>query len=824
MANQNIFPMAYTIKPNLKQKIYYIGFPKIWKERLFALEKKRKLSYKLGQSLPTTSLQKMVNSWMDNIVEIKPIFEQSDDSLWLSACSEFTDKQIKGLLEMIKFWISAIYVADTKVMPAIKEAAKSLRAEMQISDLLVLKSEEEKLLSNQDGTVNSEAYKAIPLMAINALQGKDIVVNGTHLHLSYVGKNELISQPLRDENSGHTYSYVMQFSVQTIPPHRQALLLCDISIRRWIYSRSNKDRPIFAEDGITVYVKTSSSRYYPIPIAYDSSSNAVKWKKQEFECYNLYEFTQLPSINDLINVVEEGTENFLLSYKNGMKGFVQSKIGTGAPVGDKVAIYEQLFKMLEEDVEKASCGERVTSRASISCYDTPSKYPSRESFREWASLCCETNYIRFELYGLQNEEDQKLLSAVKEKIEEDFGDNSADSKLRIEIVLKNVGDMCLELLDSEKQTKINRHKEIVEYLGKTEDVVGCICCIPAAEKYNDQQDPKGIVRNAFALTGRVVQFINPVREKENIKQKIDHAVYDLYRQIGLAFLIDVDKYSKQKFSQVKCVGMHVCTQVQGRLNKGRFLPVFISVDLLNGKTRVQCSAFGGNEISYRQACLKMADLYWKDNLEELCKQASFSPVKQKMIEIKNKYEEDSVVLVVHSDGNTRPLWRGIADKVIGDYMSDVKYCPNSIDVGDKSPYEMSLLGTGIRILRIRTSGEVPDYYTCKSVESKKEDAYASCSGVFKYNETYWSIAAKPNNPVYNASLWDSRIDHPRNDYAEKDMIEIYPIQLQQGDESDKWVQYASNLCKLSIQYDQKTVLPLPLHLAKTLAEDYLLKL
>lgn len=813
--------MAYTIKPDLKQTIYYIGFPKTWKERLFALEKKRKLSYKLGQALPTTSLQKMVDSWMDKIVEVKPIFEESDDSLWLSACSKFTDEQVKRLLEMIKIWVSAIYIADTKVMPAIKEAAKLLCAEMQVADLLALKREEEKLLSNQDGTVNSEAYKALPLIAVNCLQGEEFVINGTRLHLSYIGKNELISQPLCDEKSGHAYSYVMQFSVQTVPPHRQGLLLCDISIRRWIYSRSNKEKPIFAENGITVYVKTSFDRYYPITINYNGTS--VAWKKQDFDCYNLYKFTPLPSIAELINIVESGTEAFLLPYKNGMKGFVQSEIGKGVPVGDKVAIYEQLFKMLEESFEKAACGERVTIRASISCYDTPSKYPSRESFREWASLCCETKYIRFELYGAQEEGDQALLSAVKEKIIEDFGNNSADSKLRIEIVLKNVGDMCLALTDAGLQAKIDRREEIIRYLGKTEDVVGCICCIPAAEEYNEHQDPKGIVRNAFALTGRVVQFINPIRKKENIKQKIDHAVYDLYRQIGLAFLIDIDKYRRQKFSQVKCVGMHVCTQVQGRANKGRFLPVFISVDLLNGKTRVQCSAFGGSEISYRKACLKMAELYWKDNLEELCKQASFSPVKQKMIELKNKYEEDSVVLVVHSDGNTRPLWRGIADKVIGDYMADVKYCPKSIDVGDKSPYEMPLLGTGIRILRIRTNGEVPDYYTCKSEDSKKEDAYASCSGVFKYNETYWTIAPKPNNPVYNASLWDSRIDHPGNEYAEKDMIEIYPIQLQQEDESDKWIQYASNLCKLSIQYDQKTVLPLPLHLAKTLAEDYLLK-
>lgn len=822
MANQNIFPMAYTIKPNLKQKIYYIGFPRMWKERLFNLEKKRKFSYKLGQSLPTTSLQKMVDSWMDNIVEIKPIFEQSEDKLWLSACSEFTDKQVKRLLEMIKIWVLAIY-ADAKVMPAIKAEAKSLCEEMQVADLLTLKSEDEKLLSNQDGTVNSEAYKAIPLMAINALQGQNIVVNGTNLHLSYVGKNELISQPLYDEKSRHAYSYALQFSVQTVPPHRHALLLCDISTRRWVYSRSNKDRPIFAEDAITVYVKTSANRYYPIPIAYESSCGAVEWKKQDLECYNLYEFAQLPSIDNLINLVETGTVDFLLSYKNGMKGFIQSKIGMGVPIGDKVSIYEQVFDLIKENHEKALGGERVTSKTPIPCYESPRDYPSRESFREWAALCCETKYIRFELYGTQEENNQALLSAVKEKIMEDFGENTPDSKLHIDIEFKNVGDMCLPLADKSIQSKINRREEVVGYLCRTEDVVGCICLIPSAGDYEAGQDPKGIIRNAFALTGRVVQFINPIKESGNGKQKIDHAVYDLYRQLGLAFLIDCAKYRKQTFSQVECIGMHVCTQVQGQVNKGRFLPIFVSVDLLNGKTRVQCSAFGGSSISYRKACLEMAKLYWNKNLEELCKQASFSPAKQKMIELKNKYEQDSVVLVVNADGNTRPLWRGITDKVIGDYTADIEYCPKFIDVGDKNPYEMSLLGTGVRVLRIRANGEVPDYYTCKSERSKKENAYASCAGVFKYDESYWAIASKPNNPVYNASLWDSRIDHPKNDYAEKDMVEIYPLQLQTQDNADKWVQYVSNLCTLSIQYDQKTILPLPLHLAKTLAEDYMLK-
>ena len=53
--------------------------------------------------------------------------------------------------------------------------------------------------------------------------------------------------------------------------------------------------------------------------------------------------------------------------------------------------------------------------------------------------------------------------------------------------------------------------------------------------------------------------------------------------------------------------------------------------------------------------------------------------------------------------------------------------------------------------------------------------------------------------MYLKILYLNRIDHPRNDYAEKDMMEIYPIQLQENDNSDEWVKYVFNLSALSIQ-------------------------
>lgn len=146
--------------------------------------------------------------------------------------------------------------------------------------------------------------------------------------------------------------------------------------------------------------------------------------------------------------------------------------------------------------------------------------------------------------------------------------------------------------------------------------------------------------------------------------------------------------------------------------------------------------------------------------------------------------------------------------------------PAYIDTGsNKESHQISLSGTGVRIFRVRNNAEVPDYYTNK----REDENYSSASGIFKYGKVFWAISQKPNDPKYNHSLKESRFNYPFTDYAEKDMIEIYPLQLQLKDDPSVWTKYIVDLCSLSIQYDQSTMLPLPLHLAVAL-EEYLLEI
>ena len=739
-----------------------------------------------------------------------------------ASCVPFTEKRITVLFGIIKAWVAGTYTSGYRVNPLVSNLARTFISDAKKEDIASLSSERDVVLSSNDGTVNDEAYQAVPLIAVNQLLGKNIEVDGTTLHLYYAAKNELISQPIEDPKSHHTYSYVFNFSVQTTPPDRHALLLCNMSIRRWVPGRFDKDKAVYSDNAINVHVHVGGDKYCQIPICYNGKDKGFAWKKQDKECYDLWGFEPLVETSDLWEEIEQGKGNYLLPYKNGMPSFTISKIGTGVPVKDKAELYYQILANLKEVVDstEAATPKRATN---LPYYKSPQEYKTCEDFRKWVAVCAETDRIKFEIFGLSQDPRQALLmELLEEKLISDFGCNNEHSALVVDIVRREAGDMQTKLIDDSKNGKIERCDDIVDELGYADGVVACLFVIPGADDYKTGGDPKQVIRNAFAQTDRVVQFIVPEDEGKTVSpHKIENAVYDLYRQLGVTNLLDVEKAQNHPYANVRCVGMHIFTQVHGAVNKGRFLPIYVDVDLLSGKTRVQCSAFDNYSVSYREACLEMAKLFWKSDLEQLCVDACRTPAKQKLIELRNKHTdpENKVIFMATANGNSRPLWGGMSDKAIGGYDMLDEYIPRQIDVGaQKAPFNLPLANSGVRIARIRCNTEVPDYFTSQRSEEESSEKYSSATGVFQYGKTFWSIAPKPNDPRFNKSFIESRVTHPKQDYAEKDMIEIYPLQLQKGDDPTDWVRYVNALRQLPIQYVQATVLPLPLHLAKNLSE------
>ena len=825
--NNKIYPLAYTLAPSQSCTLYYLGFPEHWKEALLEIARKNNPRFKDEYGLPTNALKKLVESWMEGVIALAPLKKGSIDDRWLTSCAPYSEKDIQALCELIKVWVKGTYVTSFRASPMallVKKLASDFCKEIKPDAFLPLQSSATVCLTFENGTVSEEAYQAVPLLAINHLLGKEIILHGQALRLCCATKNQLISRPLSDPNSQHQYSFVFDFSVQTTPPQRKALLLCQMSIRRWVPDALKKNRAPILKENINAHIKVGEDKYCQVQIAYNYTSKKVDWKEQDKECYNIWGYEALPSAEDVMMDPPAYAAHILLPYKNGMWGMKESKIGTGVSVVDKASLHQSIFGLLQDNdmVLEQPEATRISRRGqNFSCLYNPQEYSSSEEFRQWVKKCVETGEINFEIYGLwQDPVQQELLRQIQDKIEQDFGPNTPTSCLQICCICKEVGNLTDAMPDDRKETKIRYCDEIEDVIGKADVVTACIFVLPGQDQY-PQGDPKQVLRNAFAKTGRVVQFITP--EESEGYSKIQNAVYDLYRQLGVVTLLNPTK-KLPPLAHTPCIGMHLCTQVHGIANKARFLPLYVTVNIPEGKTRVYCDAFSRRGVSYREACLEMAKLFWDSNLEQRCVEASRVPAKQKLIELKNHFysKEDSVLLVVQSDGTTRAVWSGISDKEIGCYDVIESYCPTEINVGmPKSPYKMSLLDSGVRIIRIRSNQEVPDYYTDLSKKSTEERLQlTSSSGIFQYGDVYWGIHAKPNDPQYTSSFKASRIDYPKQRFAEKDMIELYPLQLQPGDTAENWVFYTNALRHIPIQYNQSLVLPLPLHLAEGL-EEYL---
>lgn len=826
--NNKIYALAYTLAPGQSCTLYYLGFPEHWKEALLEIARKNNPRFKDEYGLPTNALKKLVESWMEGVIALAPLKKGSIDDRWLTSCSPYSEKDIQALCELIKVWVKGTYVTSFRASPMallVKKLASDFCKEIKPDAFLPLQSSATVCLTFENGTVSEEAYQAVPLLAINHLLGKEIILHGQALRLCCATKNQLISRPLSDPNSQHQYSFVFDFSVQTTPPQRKALLLCQMSIRRWVPDALKKDRAPILKENINAYIKVGEDKYCQVQIAYNYTSKKVDWKEQDKECYNIWGYEALPSAEDVMMDPPAYAAHILLPYKNGMWGMKESKIGTGVSVVDKASLHQSIFGLLQDCdmVLEQPEATRISRRGqNFSCLRNPQEYSSSEEFRQWVKKCVETDEINFEIYGMwQDPVQQELLRQIQDKIEQDFGPNTPTSCLQICCICKEVGNLTDAMPDDRKETKIRYCDEMAATIGKTDVVTACMFVLPGQDQYSKGGDPKRVIRNAFAQTGRVVQFITP--EENEGYSKIQNAVYDLYRQLGVVILLNPSK-ELPPLANTPCVGMHLYTQVHGIANKARFLPLYVTVNIPEGKTRVYCDAFSKRGVSYREACLEMAKLFWDSNLEQRCVEASRVPAKQKLIELKNHFysKEDSVLLVVQSDGTTRAVWSGISDKEIGCYDVIESYCPTEINVGmPKSPYKMSLLDSGVRIIRIRSNQEVPDYYTDLSKKSTEERLQlTSSSGIFQYGDVYWGIHAKPNDPQYTSSFKASRIDHPKQRFAEKDMIELYPLQLQPGDTAENWVFYTNALRHIPIQYNQSLVLPLPLHLAEGL-EEYL---
>lgn len=899
-----IFPMAFEPKPELQQHIYYLNFPKAWKSELFELLTEAGLMKGDYYNLPTRSLARMINSWMDGVVRMQPLSRKSDDSNWLLSAHAFGEEEKKELIKLIRLWLRSLFRRRKDMPQDLQERTEAFCRSFDSRRPELLKQlccrSEEICLSRKDGSVTSEAYDLLPLLAINKLSGRQIEIENKKFNLLYAGKKQIISLPaeVSGKQDEDLYSFVLDFSVQNLPPAEKPLLVCHISVRRWIAQFTAEAEQLYLPKRINALIKTSEDKLYPVPVRYVKASapgkkGRIDWDPEAAEIYKIRALPPLPQLKEVLSsprdfarmacrpcsqtLLKEQAAGVLLPYSNGMKSAFPPKVGSGITMRDKDRFMEILQEVLSPYVKGIPKTTRVTSpRQPLKVFNDMKEMNYDEDFVSWFIRCLGSSELRIEIYCLKNDPRQmKLAEIIQKRITGQLCPADAASPLKLQCEILEIGSGAADLNPPGAEGAVIRSHKFLGKLGEAKIVTGCICIIPDAGSYKTNTDPKQALRSAFGRSGRVVQFMNipsldeePLLErlndesriipaalqtaepsagaKESSKElnallsKIEKSIADLYRQLGVIMRPDPNVLKKHPLAKTSVVAVHVLSAVRGKNYRGiARVPVFIHLDIkrIFGEDASSSEAlplwaeselFGPRKLSYREALIELSKLYFDPLFDRTIKGLSAAPMERKLTQLRSLFrspsaDEDAVLVLLRHSKAVYDLWSGITNSAISQYPEAALYVPERIKSGGRNEEKtLSLLNSGVRIIRFRDNAEVPDYYTPLSQKSQdsNQKQYATVSGIFTYANNFWSVSPKPNDVKYNRSLKSSRIDLGKKDCAEKDMIEIYPVQLQENDDPRCWIFCAKQLCELSLQYDQATRLPMPLHLAVKM-EEYL---
>lgn len=821
-SNSNIYPMAFVPNNQVVCKLHYVGFPNAWKEKLLKVEKIMKPRWDGTYALPTYALKKSLGAWLDGIIEISPLRLNSNDEMWAISCEQEINTEL--LFEHIVIWLHSYYLDNPKLYPNAKTEIQELLNSMSVNELNGLRGSREVRLFDENGIpTENYSYSAFSLMVTNALVGKSVEIDGHTVILNYAGKNQLISDIQGEGNN--VYSYGVSFSLQTIPPERKSLLLCDCSIHRWVPGKW-QEKPYLNKENMIAHVWVGDNRIYKLPIYQRyKSEEEYFWQEVEEKYYNLYNYRSLPTARKYMNSIDtslSGDTRITCLYRNGMDsaGFLKNSIGTGVSVSEKKDIYDGVLSYISEIVCPVAGVKRVNStknaRSKLKLdginFNKELNDDQRVLISKRVRECIEANYLNLEVY--YRDDAEECAELILDKLQNIF---QSTEEMVFNIRKCKLGIMGEALDSSEGASILKRIKEIEKAIDNAAKTTACIILLPGKDKFK-QGDPKDAIRCGFALRNRLTQFITPWSSEDSesaVENKIASSVEDLCRQLGYVREFDEKvKENEEALAHTPIIGMHVMTQLKTIYGKARFLPLCVELDYITGQVYVECDAFEQVRVPYREAAFELAKLSIDKDFERKCDIASKGMLKQKMIMWKNVYKNDNLLVLIEANGNTRALCNGITDGQIQKYTYHEAYCPKEIEVGTKeSSYMLNLNDSKVRFVRIRRNGEVPDYFT-----ESKYNGYIAASGVFKYENDYWSVAGKPKDVSYTKSYKETTYSKPRQKFAERDMIEIYPIQLQKGDNPDEWVHYTNSLRVGAIQYDEATIMPLPIHLATKLQE------
>ncbi len=847
-----IYPMMIELDKTIENEVYYLSLPEKVKKAWVELEEISNPKFSPEKNLPTVTFKKIMLINSDGIIEVNPVSKYTDDIKWLISFKSF---KIKEVVECFKIWIEEFYIKgefssgfrdDRKYgenNDKIKEYATKFKNSITTSIFNNIVNE--KMVLFKDGkVVSKEAYKLFPLKVVDSLIGKSVYFDDKETKLLYSNYDEITTGTndfYHKNNKNDFISFVIKLSLQTLPPHNKVYLNVRLSSRRWISNNYSEDGKNYISNSKNCYIRTSNDKLQVIRAEYNKKENEIVWKNIDLQCYNSthkdslkVKFTEVMKCPKQYNNGQIG--DVLIPYEDGIND-VYTNIKAGVTFNDR----ENVFNIIKHIVtENEGINSKVeASRIKISeIKDTAKRFIKKGGsidkgyFKDQLNKALDGENLIIEIHS----EDDKIKKLLFNKINEFL---ETDSKYKIEFceqydLLNRLEKKSLFNNDNKYDDNLfgfeKRIEKIKQNLKKVNDPVISFIVINDKEYFNKLDlkcnvDPKKALRCGFAETGRLTQFITIEQfykedeegaKKVNLDKILEHTVLDGFRQIGVVFDYSLNK----KIGDKKIVGIHIVNYKSAFFDRVRIppFPIIVTYDVKYSKVLVYCDLIDKVNVPYWKAILALSRLSYATDIKDRIKIISSTTLLRRLDRLINKDESD-VIIIVDANGTSRKFFQGISNSEIERGKINKYNQLDKILIHEDKFLDLSSIKKNVSIVRTRHNEEVPSYITMDRDNNKSK---VNQSGIFKYDKVYYSIDSRPQHEYH--SYIKSKLNKMNYQLSHRHLIEIYPLFIS-GNERNiveneiNSISIVHILRSASIQFtSQKTILPLPLHLAEKMEE------
>ncbi|MBZ0280758.1 MAG: DUF3962 domain-containing protein [Anaerolineae bacterium] len=842
MAYNEIRPIALRINPDLGQlpcTFETLCFPEEWKRSLIKMQSEANQRKSDETSLPIRDLNKTMRALVPDLISIDPYAGRIGERIWLRSGTRSASSEA---LRLLMYWWGKFSFAKV-AGPALSNTLNQLTV-----DQLVWNSETLDL-ANWDTYPNGTAkhrdeaqYSVLPDLIASKLSHQDAAfelhernLNFFRVPISPGGKGaELISwPPLDSEILGQRYYYsiLVTITVQTLPFQAFPAIHLDFGVRRWV-SLPTK----IAGGETSVYLRShvpwiegiqQSNSFQVAPIRWirTESGPALVWSSYLTNILNQVNPIQVFQVpteladNPVAGMNIGSTPNAAIVYRNALKPkhFVQP----GLMPSDRKPLTEQIAALLAPDFVLINSLQLV-SRPPAPDNPFTAKVSAKEPevsedllAARHAMISSVTNKaISLEIYYQKPE----TLQVFRDEISELLGLQLPSqlpailqpSDLTITVNARPLGAIGDALkLDAKIGNPVDRAYQAItlrkDFIGKqladtTQPTVAFIelANADAFEDVDDEDDPKRAIRAGFAHVNRHTQFIDRDSE-ESIKERVKKSLLDGFRQLGVHRYLNTSEGLPQGWNYA---GIWLIRQSRDRspARTQQFIPVIVFIDGNDGK--VSAIAPGMDDwMSYADTLLAIGQ----------GKVSGYDNRKLALPFIQEKLENDVVpqgnTLLLCDAQNLRQTWP---------WLGNARISVDSLTFGEENPRPASDW-PGLRVVRVRNSDqhETPEWY------AEKGDDFGFSKGLFRMGNRVFASTYGKASQFKKVSKNMSILDFPSATSWNPGLYELTVAAIQPGDDVEKIVGFAHSLRNVSIQYDDATALPLPLHLAK-LMEEYVL--